>query len=286
MGDQGIAGVTGIQGEEGPLGATGQDGTAISVEGSYDTLAELIAAHPVGIDGDGYFVDGVLYVWSASLTGWDAIGNMRGPQGLQGVPGVTGPQGLQGVQGEIGPTGPTGPTGETGPIGPAPTFTVTEETPISYVLTIDTENDTIVTPNLRPALYETYNADLSASGSSYELTVGNIVYRLQYNTASTQRVFLRPLDPAVPVLADIKRSTQVNSTVDGGQWDNYTLNAELTVDTSLSDSSNEIHIVRIRQQDPVTGLWSLCTVELFSSNSGARVSLWVNWIFTDVDLGG
>ena len=44
--------------------------------------------------GNGYLVDGDLYVWSQSTTSWINVGNIQGP---------TGPQG------EIGPTGPTGP---------------------------------------------------------------------------------------------------------------------------------------------------------------------------------
>lgn len=56
--------------------------------------------------------------------GWNATGNIRGPQGAtgpQGAPGATGPQGPagpQGIQGNPGAQGPAGAAGATGPQGP------------------------------------------------------------------------------------------------------------------------------------------------------------------------
>jgi hypothetical protein len=52
----------------------------------------LQTAHPTGNAGDGYLVDGDLYVWDAIGEEWDNVGNIQGPTGPQGnsVTGATG----------------------------------------------------------------------------------------------------------------------------------------------------------------------------------------------------
>lgn len=62
----------------------GEDGTSVTILGSYATYAELIAAHPTGAIGDAYMVNGDLYVWNG--TAWDNVGQIRGPQGGAGDP--------------------------------------------------------------------------------------------------------------------------------------------------------------------------------------------------------
>ena len=83
-------------------GAKGDDGTSVTILGSYDTYAQLIAAHPTGSVGDGYMVGGDLYVWDG--TQWEDVGTIQGPQG------PTGPQGPQGPQGAAGSAGSAGAT--------------------------------------------------------------------------------------------------------------------------------------------------------------------------------
>lgn len=119
--------------------SNGADGTSVTILGSYDTYAQLIAAHPTGSLGDGYMVAGDLYVWNGSA--WEDVGTIQGPQGPagpqgpQGIQGATGakgdkgdtgatgatgpqgPQGAQGAKGDTGATGPQGPKGDTGPTG-------------------------------------------------------------------------------------------------------------------------------------------------------------------------
>ena len=63
----------------GANGQDGRDGTSINLLGTYDTLAELQAAHPTANHGDCYMVDGTLYVWSGSS--WTNGGNIQGPRG-------------------------------------------------------------------------------------------------------------------------------------------------------------------------------------------------------------
>lgn len=69
-------------------GQNGQDGTSVTILGSYNTLAELQAAHPTGSVGDGYMVAGDLYVWNGSS--WEDVGQIQGPPGQQGPAGADG----------------------------------------------------------------------------------------------------------------------------------------------------------------------------------------------------
>lgn len=61
----------------------GSDGTSVTILGSYNTLAELQAAHPMGNLGDGYIVSGDLYIWNGSA--WENVGTIQGPQGNPGT---------------------------------------------------------------------------------------------------------------------------------------------------------------------------------------------------------
>lgn len=129
-GATGPTGPQGIQGETGPTGPKGEDGKSIQILGSYSTLEELEQAHPTGNAGDGYLVNGDLYIWDSLNNEWDDVGHIQGPvgptgqqgetgaQGPTGAEGATGPTGAQGETGPQGPTGEQGPQGETGPTGP------------------------------------------------------------------------------------------------------------------------------------------------------------------------
>ena len=129
-GAMGPTGPQGIQGETGPTGPQGENGKSIQILGSYNSLEELEQAHPTGNEGDGYMVNGDLYIWDSVNSEWDDVGHIQGPvgptgsQGIQGeqgptgADGATGPTGAQGETGPQGPTGEQGPQGETGPTGP------------------------------------------------------------------------------------------------------------------------------------------------------------------------
>jgi BppU N-terminal domain/Collagen triple helix repeat (20 copies) len=123
-GPQGPIGPTGLTGPQGPIGPIGPqgptgpkgaDGTGVTILGSYDTEADLAAAHPTGTSGDSYIVQGDLYVWNG--TAWENVGRIQGPEGPQGPIGPIGPTGPTGPQGDIGPQGPIGETGPQGPVG-------------------------------------------------------------------------------------------------------------------------------------------------------------------------
>lgn len=66
-------------------GREGRDGTSVTILGSYNSLAELQAAHPSGNVGDGYIVTGDLYVWNG--TTWENVGTIQGPAGANGANG-------------------------------------------------------------------------------------------------------------------------------------------------------------------------------------------------------
>lgn len=65
-------------------GSNGQDGTSVTILGSYDTLAELQTAHPTGNAGDAYIIGGNLYVWAVDDAEWENVGNIQGPAGTNG----------------------------------------------------------------------------------------------------------------------------------------------------------------------------------------------------------
>ena len=67
----------------GTNGTNGQDGRSVTILGSYNTLADLQAAHPTGSLGDGYLVAGDLYVWDGSQ--WEDVGTIQGPAGQDGT---------------------------------------------------------------------------------------------------------------------------------------------------------------------------------------------------------
>ena len=94
QGTQGVQGLQGVQGTQGLQGAQGTQGiqgasiqgtagTSVTILGSYNSLAELEAAHPTGTGGDGYIIDPYLYVWLSGA--WTNVGVIQGPQGVQGL---------------------------------------------------------------------------------------------------------------------------------------------------------------------------------------------------------
>lgn len=71
-------------------GRDGTNGTSVTIKGSYNTYADLIAAHPTGSDGDAYMVGTDLYVWNGSA--WEDVGQIQGPPGTNGTNGTDGSQ--------------------------------------------------------------------------------------------------------------------------------------------------------------------------------------------------
>lgn len=123
---EGPTGPTGPTGPIGSQGLRGPEGSGVSILGTYSSVQLLESDNPIGNVGDGYLVEGDLYVWSDLNQEWANAGPIQGPVGATGPVGptgapstVAGPTGATGATGpEGGPTGPTGPEGLTGPTGP------------------------------------------------------------------------------------------------------------------------------------------------------------------------
>lgn len=80
-----------------------KDGTSVRILGSYDTVAELQAAHPNGNTvGDSYLIKGVLYVWNVEKSAWVSSGNIQGPAGYTPIKGVDYFDGVNGQNGKDG----------------------------------------------------------------------------------------------------------------------------------------------------------------------------------------
>lgn len=211
-----------------------------------------------------------------------------GPVGPRGTAGPMGPRGPQGVRGDIGPKGEPGEKGEQGEKGDpgengeTPVITVVENTPLTYRLNFKTTAEDITTPNLFKPLEE-YHVNLSAAGSTFNLPLGSLILTYQNTSTTSIRITVAAKDTAVPVLTDMRRITIYNgSSVESQTYNNTTVSTRTVLDDLMYTQSQESHSMTIRQQNPTTNLWSLCEIHTFSSNGGARTSVWVQWSEVDV----
>ena len=112
-------------GPPGPQGPKGDPGDSYTVKGLYATLSALQEAHPMGSEGDAWFVgtsdSNVVYQWDVDQATWVNVGALKGPKGDTGE---TGPQGPKGPQGEKGDTGSQGEKGDKGDAFTYADFTV------------------------------------------------------------------------------------------------------------------------------------------------------------------
>ena len=72
-----------------PIKIKGEDGTSVKILGVYDSLEELLSEHPSGTnqDGDGYLINGELYVWNDSE--FLNVGKIKGEDGEKGEDGTS-----------------------------------------------------------------------------------------------------------------------------------------------------------------------------------------------------
>ena len=268
-GTQGVTGAAGAQGVTGPTGAQGITGPT-GAQGIMGPTGEQGVAGPTGAQG---------------ITGPTGAQGITGPTGAQGITGPTGAQGATGptgAQGIAGVTGATGGTGQKGDTGPAPGITVVESTPTSYKLSFKTADQEVVSPNLKSNT-ESYNADLSKSGSALNIPLGSLVLTAQFGSTASIRLSIRAKDTATPVLADIRRTSIYDaSAIESQTLNNTRISTSQVLDDVVYSQSQETHWMRIRQQDPATNLWSMCQVITFASNGGARTSICVDWFYTGV----
>ena len=206
----------------------------------------------------------------------------KGEQGIQGLKGEPGEQGLQGEKGDPGEKGEQGIQGLQGENGETPVITVAEDTFLSYKLHFKTSSQELTTPNLFAPLTE-YHVDLSATGSTLTIPLKDLVLTYQNTSSSALRISIAPKDTAAPVLADIRRTTIYdNSTMESQTLNNSTISNTVLLDGTIYTNSQETHVMKIRQQDLATKLWSLCEVHSFLSAGGARSSVRIQWVEDNV----
>lgn len=71
---------------QGSKGENGADGTSVKIKGSLDNASQLPTSG--NEEGDGYLIDGNLYVWDGSK--WNNVGTIKGDKGDPGSPGAPG----------------------------------------------------------------------------------------------------------------------------------------------------------------------------------------------------
>ena len=268
-GPEGPRGEQGIQGEQGPMGPRGVKGEqgCPGPAGPRGAVGPMGPRGPQGVRGD------------------------TGPQGPQGEKGDTGEQGIQGPKGDTGPQGPQGEKGDTGErgqqgiqgeTGETPVITVAEETPLSYRLHFAAGGQELTTPNLFAPVTE-YHADLSAVGSELVIPLKDLTLTYQTTSATALRITMAPRNAAAPVLVDLRRTSIYNgSTVETSTLNGTSVSSRTVVDEIVYTNSQETHQMVLRQQDPVSKLWSLCEIRSFLSAGGARCSLRIQWSEYDV----
>ena len=278
VGEQGPIGEQGIQGEIGPQGVQGDRGCP-------GPQGEQGPQGPQGEKGD---------TGERGEQGIQGPKGDTGPQSPQGEKGDTGEKGEQGIQGPKGDTGPQGPQGEKGDTGErgqqgiqgetgeTPVITVAEETPLSYRLHFAAGGQELTTPNLFAPVTE-YHADLSAVGSELVIPLKDLTLTYQTTSATALRITMAPRNAAAPVLVDLRRTSIYNgSTVETSTLNGTSVSSRTVVDEIVYTNSQETHQMVLRQQDPVSKLWSLCEIRSFLSAGGARGSLRIQWSEYDV----
>ena len=206
----------------------------------------------------------------------------KGEQGIQGLKEEPGEQCLQGEKGDPGEKGEQGIQGLQGENGETPVITVAEDTFLSYKLHFKTSTQELTTPNLFAPLTE-YHVDLSATGSTLTIPLKDLVLTYQNTSSSALRISIAPKDTAAPVLADIRRTTIYdNSTMESQTLNNSTISNTVLLDGTVYTNSQETHVMKIRQQDLATKLWSLCEVHSFLSAGGACSSVRIQWVEDNV----
>ncbi|NMG39804.1 hypothetical protein GRZ55_11170 [Chelativorans sp. ZYF759] len=86
-GDKGDQGEPGPKGDQGDIGPKGDDGSSVNILGTLANVSELPASGDIG---DGYVIDGDLWVWNATDEEFVNVGPIQGPQGEKGDQGDTG----------------------------------------------------------------------------------------------------------------------------------------------------------------------------------------------------
>ena len=133
------------------------------------------------------------------------------------------------------------------------------------------------------APFTEYHVDLSAADSTLNIPLKDLILTYQRASASALRISIAPKNTAAPVLVDLRRTTIYDgSTIETQTLNGSSISASIAIDGTVYTNSQEMHNMRIRQQDPVTKLWSMCEINSFLSAGGARCSIRIQWSEYDV----
>jgi len=101
----------------------------------------------------------------------------------------------------------------------------------------------------------------------------------------TIQLRIRPRLPFTSVLVDSRRFSFSGATAAAEAHDNLTLTGDgIVASPNILTESNDFQKSWLRQQNPDTGKWSLCEYSVFGSNGSERITVWINWIFRDLEL--
>ena len=133
------------------------------------------------------------------------------------------------------------------------------------------------------APFTEYHVDLSAADSTLNIPLKDLILTYQRASASALRISIAPKNTAAPVLVDLRRTIIYDgSTIETQTLNGSSISASIAIDGTMYTNSQETHNMCIRQQDPVTKLWSMCEINSFLSAGGARCSIRIQWSEYDV----
>ena len=157
-----------------------------------------------------------------------------------------------------------------------------EDTPLSYRPRFQTSGQELTTPNLFTPVSE-YHADLSAVGAALVIPLKDLELTYQTTSGTALRITIAPKNAGISVLVDMRRTSIYNaSTIETQTLNGAAISGRTVIDDIVYTHSQETHSILLRQQDPVSKLWSLCEIRSFLSAGGARTSVRIRWSEYDV----
>ena len=158
-------------------------------------------------------------------------------------------------------------------------MTVVEHTKTSYKIRFKTSQQEFTSPNLKSNT-ECYNYNLSVVGSTANIPLENLTLVLKNTSSISMRISVNPKTEGTSILADIRRASIYDGTIDAHTNNNVLISSSLVLDDIVYTMSQEMHWIRLRQQDPKTKLWSMCEIKTFALQNGSRVTVCIEWLYT------
>lgn len=134
-----------------------------------------------------------------------------------------------------------------------------------------------------PMMNESHLLNCSAMGHTAVYPCKALAIVMQYHSPDAVSLTLEVSDPFVSIKTDIHKICFF----DHGALKSQSISRKLEKDKIvyediLSNHSQEIHWIRVRQQNPLTQLWSMCEIRVFASDHGRRTSVCVEWFYVDI----